>query len=235
MEPSHDSENFSLPSLPSDRHVMPFSEPLSSSPLGPPSSAGSKKPKKPAPITPRRFNRFFTPRSTKPRSHRALTEKSAPNYDDVYQSKRYVRASHRSKEPGRVFFQRDGNVHPPRTPSCSPNRNKKRKLMLSPDSSPIDPSPSKRVQFSRPSHQDFSLFQEDQREVETDIEIDEEEEDEYYARYETIPPAPQPRIRRSKLSGPNSRLLLRSFGGLSVTGRGRIGPDHCTCRTIIPY
>ncbi|KAK4909581.1 hypothetical protein LTR28_000161, partial [Elasticomyces elasticus] len=37
-------------------------ETLTSSPLAPPSSADSRKPKKPPPITPKRFTKFFTPR-----------------------------------------------------------------------------------------------------------------------------------------------------------------------------
>ena len=97
----------------------------------------------------------------------------------------------------------------------TPTLYKKRKsAYMSPESSPIQPSPSKRARTS--SLPNFTILEDEDAcsDVET---VD-------LAPEEAIIPLP---IRRTKAVGSTARILQRSFGGMLDVGRGRLR-DHCT-------
>lgn len=85
---------------------------------------------------------------------------------------------------------------------------------MSPESSPIQPSPSKRVRMSPLPN--FAILEDEDAcsDVET---VD-------LALGEASIPLP---IRRTKALGSTARILQRSFGGMLDVGRGRLR-DHCT-------
>ncbi|KAK7559466.1 Lethal(2)denticleless protein [Phyllosticta citricarpa] len=206
-----------LPSSP--RSTMPYedlpssSQTLASSPP-PPSSPSSRpvsrKPKKPPPITPKRFNKFFTPRTTRSNTSHST---SGRQLRDITRN-----AVNRKKPTPRrtVVF---SDSHAPGQENYSTpkvDHHRKRKLLPSPESSPIQPSPSKRsreqgfsVNFDIPDPNDVAS------DAETTI-LEEDEEEENY---------PMP-IKRAPLSGRAGRILSRSFGGSRAIGRGRMY-DHC--------
>ncbi|KAK8154667.1 WD repeat-containing protein-like protein [Phyllosticta citrichinensis] len=194
--------------------LPPSSQTFASSPpppSSPSSRPASRKPKKPPPITPKRFNKFFTPRTTRSNTSHSS---SGRQLRDITRN-----AINRKKPTPRrtVVF---SDSHAPgqenySTPKVEHHR--KRKLLPSPESSPIQPSPSKRsrehgfsVTFDLPDSNDVAS------DAETTI-LEEEEEE------EDIPPMP---IKRAPISGQTGRILSRSFGGSRAIGRGRMY-DHC--------
>ncbi|KAK8189386.1 WD40-repeat-containing domain protein [Phyllosticta capitalensis] len=191
--------------LPSSSQTF-ASSPPPSSPLQRPAS---RKPKKPPPITPKRFNKFFTPRTT--RTSTSHSSSSGRQLRDITRN-----AVNRKKPtPRRTVVFSDSHVLTQENHSTP--QHKKRKLLPSPESSPIQPSPSKRsrehasVNFDLPDHNDVASDAET-----TILEEEEEEMEESY-------PLP---IRRAPIAGRAGRILSRSFGGSRAIGRGRVY-DHC--------
>ncbi|KAF2489798.1 WD40 repeat-like protein [Lophium mytilinum] len=190
-----------------------------SSPLGPPSSTGSRKLKKPPPITPKRFTRFFTPRSSVHGSSRfSSLSKSGRQLQDITRSVNRRSNVHNGTPRKTVNFAdlpTPSDDHPV-TPQMD---SRKRKLAyLSPESSPIQSSPipsspSKRVRTA--SHQ-FTILEDTEVELETQALFFEEAER----------PRPQP-VRRSRALGSTARILQRSFGGAASVGRGAL-QDSCS-------
>ncbi|KAF2453573.1 WD40-repeat-containing domain protein [Lineolata rhizophorae] len=203
------------------------SEQLASSPMGPPSSTGSRKPKKPPPITPKRFNRFFTPRSSTGQRGASVSGKSGRQLRDITKnaSNRLIGAqSATSSSTSKSILFDDIPTRYDNESSQTPHigSSKKRKGLLSPESSPIPPSPSKKPRCDNASpHQGIHIIHEDDFRQSSSIESSLEPEDVAF---------PRP-IRKVNGLGSAGRILQRSFGGFNGLGRGyRV--DHCSdgCR-----
>ncbi|KAF2468900.1 WD repeat-containing protein-like protein [Lindgomyces ingoldianus] len=172
---------------------------LSSSPPHPSSTLGTRKPKKPPPITPKRFTRFFTPRSSvHGSSHPNSLRRSGRQLQDITQAAINRRPNAFRKTPPKTVNFADIMPNPqPETPKV--NSRKRKTPYLSPDSSPALPSPSKRSRLAAPPP----------------INILEDP---------VVHPAP---IKCIRSLGSSARILQRSFGGLAAIGRG-FHRDHCT-------
>ncbi|KAF9629385.1 hypothetical protein BFW01_g10588 [Lasiodiplodia theobromae] len=121
--------------------IPPSSQSLASSPP-PPSSPlrgrSSNKIRKPPPITPKRFNKFFTPRTTRSSTGHGA---SGRQLRDITRN-----AVNRKKAtPRRTVVFSDANVADSENFVTPKLGSKKRKLLPSPESSPIQPSPSKKA------------------------------------------------------------------------------------------
>ncbi|KAI5205298.1 hypothetical protein AUEXF2481DRAFT_44678 [Aureobasidium subglaciale EXF-2481] len=165
------------------------------------SLAASNKPKGQPSITPRRFTRFFTPVTTRS----STTSKSSKRLKDV--TKNAV---------NQVKF---GGFHD--VPQFETPR-KKRKVLPTPESSPVQPLDSSPLRplnyhYHVPSnlshHRDFDY---DASDIEEEDEEEEEEEEKHFPEL----------ITRLPNVGTSSRILQRSFGGGRAINRGRIN-DHC--------
>ncbi|KAF2011474.1 Lethal(2)denticleless protein [Aaosphaeria arxii CBS 175.79] len=179
---------------------MPFA--LSSSPPPAP-TMGSRKMKKPPPITPKRFTRFFTPRNTKSGSSSTLG-RSGRQLQEITQSAINRRNATRRTTPRKtVNFADAMEDTQPQTPES--NSRKRKGPYLSPETSPAQSSPSKRCRYVTPPP--FTILQDEQ------------------PIFDEAPVFPAP-IRRLKSLGGTSRILQRSFGGISSVGRGYV-QDHC--------
>ncbi|CAN9331491.1 unnamed protein product [Alternaria alternata] len=187
----------SSPCAPRSLRLQEPTPELCSSPP-PPSSATvcSRKPKRPPPITPKRFTRFFTPRNSKDVSSRTHLSRSGRQLQDITRSALNRSRETRSTPRKTVNFVDIEN--PMRTPQSSV---RKRKAYLSPASSPAQSSPSKRSRYVTPPAIDI---------LEDGLDLDDEDEP-------AIQPAP---IRRLRTLGRPSRTLQRSFGGILGVGRG---------------
>lgn len=187
----------SSPCAPRSLRLQEPTPELCSSPP-PPSSATvcSRKPKRPPPITPKRFTRFFTPRNSKDVSSRTHLSRSGRQLQDITRSALNRSRETRSTPRKTVNFVDIENLM--RTPQSSV---RKRKAYLSPASSPAQSSPSKRSRYVTPPAIDI---------LEDGLDLDDEDEP-------AIQPAP---IRRLRTLGRPSRTLQRSFGGILGVGRG---------------
>lgn len=181
-----------------------------SSPPPMPSTMGSRKPKKPPPITPKRFTRFFTPRNTKPSSGARSLGKSHRQLQDITRS-----ALNRSKNATKTTPRKSVNfvdIDAKKPALETPPMSRKRKTAyLSPETSPLQSSPSKRSKYvTHPHpHAHFSILEDEPEAI--------EEEPQHF-------PVP---IRRLRTMGGPARVLQRSFGGIPGIGRG-FPQDHCT-------
>ncbi|KAF1957897.1 WD40 repeat-like protein [Byssothecium circinans] len=176
----------------------PLSELLSSSP---PAAAvnvtGSRKPKKPPPITPRRLTRFFTPR-TSTHGSTSLSKSGRQLQDITRAAVNRGNATQKSTPRKTVNFAEVPDENSLETPKMTPR--KRKTPYLSPESSPLQSSPSKRSKYTTPTP--FTILED--------------------------PPAVHPApIRRLRSLGATARKLERSFGGMVGTGRGHIR-DHCS-------
>ncbi|PSN66020.1 WD repeat-containing protein-like protein [Corynespora cassiicola Philippines] len=186
----------------------PVLEPFCSSPPAPmPSVLASRKPKRPPPITPKRFTRFFTPRSSVHGSSSALGS-SGRQLQDITRAavnRRNANANQRSTPRKTVNFADviSGDENAVTTPQMASR--KRKSAYMSPETSPAQSSPSKRTKYISPTP--FEIL-----------------EDAPEAEVPAVYPAP---IRRLKSMGTISRTLERSFGGSLAIGRGFLS-DHCT-------
>ncbi|KAF2838153.1 WD40 repeat-like protein [Patellaria atrata CBS 101060] len=184
-----------------------------SSPMAPPSTTYGRKLRKPPPITPKRFNKFFTPRNslTGMVSSRS-TGRSGRQLRDITQRAVNRRNSRRgSSTQSKTLFVDVEEKENTRTPDTGSAR--KRRKLADPESSPMQPSPSKKA---RPRSSSAVSVLEPDIDLMSDDELPNPSVEEEY---------PQP-IRRLKSSGTNSRILQRSFGGRLGIDRG-MRVDHC--------
>lgn len=190
-----DARSGPLPELPSSPPPIPMAMPTA--------TMGSRKPKKPPPITPKRFTRFFTPRTSTHGSSKLSS--SGRQLQDITRSaiNRSNNATHRSTPRKTVNFADVMVEKPLETPQM--NSRKRKTPYLSPESSPAQSSPSKRSKLTTPPP--FTIL-----------------EDPPVFEEPRAFPAP---IRRLKSLGGTSRKLQRSFGGALGIGRGFVR-DHCT-------
>lgn len=188
----------SSPCAPRSIFIQEPTPELCSSP--PPTSAGTanpRKPKRPPPITPKRFTRFFTPRHSKDVSSRTSLTSSGRQLQDITRTAlNRNRATRTTPRKTVNFADIENQMHTPHSSS------RKRKSYLSPESSPALSSPSKRSRYVTPP----------------EIDILDESDSEEPAIY----PTP---IRRLRTLGGPSRTLQRSFGGILGVGRG-FRKDH---------
>lgn len=193
----------SSPCAPRSWLQEPTPELFSSSP--PPASTatlGARKPKRPPPITPKRFNRFFTPRNSKSGSSRVALSSSGRQLQDITRA-----AINRSHAATRTTPRKTVNFadveNELRTPQSSSR--KRKNLYMSPETSPAQSSPSKRSRYVTP--EPFAIL-----------------EDAPILNEPPVFPAP---VRRLRSLGGAPRTLQRSFGGILTVGRG-FRQDHCT-------
>jgi hypothetical protein len=193
----------SSPCAPRSRLQEPTPELFASSP--PPAftaSLGSRKPKRPPPITPKRFTRFFTPRNSKDVSSRTALSSSGRQLQDITRAAiNRSRAATRTTPRKTVNFADIENTM--RTPQS--RSGKRKNPYISPETSPAQSSPSKRSRYVTPPP----------------IEILEDA-----PVFDEPPVFPVP-VRRIRSLGGASRTLQRSFGGILSVGRG-FRRDHCT-------
>ncbi|KAK4992261.1 hypothetical protein LTR50_001241 [Elasticomyces elasticus] len=172
-------------------------ETLTSSPLAPPSSADSRKPKKPPPITPKRFTKFFTPRVSTLASRGS--GRSGRQLRDITRNAINRKTSARVGDGVKPRLFEDvetAGFEDITTPDLRPSKRRKRNAGL--DSSPPQSSPIKQDEVhSLPFqiHEDVSGSEES-----VDSEIPE-------SRTFQLP------IRRLGDRGTSQRILQRSFGG----------------------
>jgi WD40 repeat protein len=164
---------------------------------------GSRKPKRPPPITPKRFTRFFTPRNSKNASSRTALSSSGRQLQDITRAAlNRSRAATRTTPRKTVNFA-DVENNQMKTPTSSSR--KRKTLYLSPETSPVQSSPSKRSRYVTPPPitilEDAPTFDE--------------------------PPVFPVPVRRLRTLGGVSRTLQRSFGGTLSVGRG-FRRDHCS-------
>jgi len=161
---------------------------------------GPQKPKRAPPITPKRFTRFFTPRASTHGSSSISHGSSARQLQDITRAaiNRGRNASSRTTPRKTVNFADAMVENSIQTPKS--HTRKRKTPYLSPDTSPAQSSPSKRLRFITPP---FDILEDD---------------DEPHMHIEPI--------RRLKSLGGTSRILQRSFGGATGIGRG-FHRDHC--------
>lgn len=173
-------------------------------------SPDSQKPRKPPPITPRRFNRFFSPRSSV--SHgRQTASRAARQLQDITRNAINRGAASRTS-PRRPILFTDIDDRENLVPSPNLGSSRKRKSLPTPTSSPPQSSPCKRARRASP----------------VDIPSSPPEIPSVASRS----PSPKPvegkriiRIGASRLATAG-RILERSFGGSEALSRG-IRNDHC--------
>ncbi|KAH8725872.1 Lethal(2)denticleless protein [Phaeosphaeriaceae sp. PMI808] len=179
----------------SSPELFPSSPPMSTATMG------SRKPKRPPPITPKRFTRFFTPRNSKNESSRTGLSSSGRQLQDITRA-----ALNRSQAMPRTTPRKTVNFADIENPMRTPQSSRKRKTAyLSPETSPAQSSPSKRSRYITPPIailEDAPIFDEP-----------------------CTPLFPAP-VRRIRSLGGASRTLQRSFGGILSVGRG-FRRDHC--------
>ncbi|KAB8233826.1 WD40 repeat domain-containing protein [Aspergillus alliaceus] len=215
MVGSHD-----LPEVPRSEPVFPpLSQELPSSPPSIVSDAGvRRKPKKPPPVTPRSFRKFFTPRSmlnggsntSDVRTNRqALKALSSPAVNRLGPAfTRTLKAVETRPEPSDIL----------RTPS------RKRKFSFSSISSPFQSSPLRKVRVRHPIQ--------DNEEVNVtvrDLEVGSEVQTSELKPHDTVKPLRQVSpIRRSQALQTSGQLFMRNVTGARanrVTIRANSGTD----------
>ncbi|KAI9713132.1 MAG: hypothetical protein M1820_001117 [Bogoriella megaspora] len=209
---SSPAKSIDLPSASTDQ--------LLSSPLPGASTGGSRKTRRPPTITPKRFSRFFTPRSSST-AHQSPTKNSRSSRqlrDITRDSVNGVATARASSSTKRALFEDLPQLNSSQrsTPRSTPNKRKRTTPPL-PDSSPPRSSPC------YPSSQGLPPFA-----YSSDLPSP-------LASIDECSPFVSPRkqqvslepIRRVKLASCESRLLHRSFGGYDFVGRG-LRKDSCT-------
>jgi hypothetical protein len=162
----------------------------------------SRKPKRPPPITPKRFTRFFTPRNSKDVSSRTALSSSGRQLQDITRAalNRSHAATRTTPRKTVNFADVENQMHTPQS-----SARKRKTLYLSPETSPVQSSPSKRSRYVTPPSiailEDAPVFDEP-----------------------AVFPVP---VRRLRSLGGASRTLQRSFGGILSVGRG-FRRDHCS-------
>lgn len=185
--------------------MEPLADCPSSSPPAPPAppATTSTRIRKPPPITPKRFTRFFTPRTSTHGSSRLSS--SGRQLQDITRAaiNRSNHAVPKTTPRKAVNFADDMVENMVQTPQMSSR--KRKSLYPSPATSPLQSSPSKRCKYTTPPP--FTILED-------------------APTCEEVPIFPDP-IRRLKSLGGTSRKLQRSFGGALGIGRGYV-TDHCT-------
>ena len=195
-----------------DQHqILRDQENLGSSPLQPISkdvaSLSSRKMKKPPTITPKRFTRFFTPRTTLS-SRLGRQSKAGRQLRDITKNgANRIRHARQLLDPALVSVEDDDLYSRPL---------KRRKHSIDIASSPPQSSPLKHMQTA----DQIKIFED----VPTSPIVS--DEDEAIDLFDNTQELPQP-ITRLRQTGHTRRILQRSFGGFDALSRGRRWADHC--------
>lgn len=187
-----------------EKYQIPIEKENESSPLVPPATRSSsifsnQKIKKPPTVTPKRFTKFFTPRSTLS-SRGGRQSKAGRQLQDITKNGSNRRS--RSLLAGDEFVTDDLTSSRPL---------KRRKFSTDLSSSPPQSSPLKHVQSALPDDAPLSPTL--------------SEADTLPDLLEDWKPFPKP-VRRLPEPGRSRRILERSFGGYGAISRGIRGPDH---------
>lgn len=170
--------------------------------------SSSVKPKKPPTVTPKRFNKFFTPRpSLSTRAGRQ--SKAGRQLRDI--TKNGANRRRYSGRPQCDPFEIDENV------PASSRAIKRRKVFVDLAGSPPQSSPLKYIQPASPMPIPVDA-------TSSPTQVD---HDALLEMLDPFQPLPKP-IRRLRQQGPSQRILQRSFGGYDALSRGYRGFDHCT-------
>lgn len=202
MDKSH-----GLPAAPKSEPVLPPS--LQELPSSPPSIASDvaprRKPKKPPPVTPRSFKRFFTPRSMLSSGNSVVGVKSNRQALRILSSPALNRSgpafTRASKPSGNKTIQNEP-ADVIRTPA------RKRKLSFSSMSSPLQSSPLRRVRIRVSGGDEGDL-----EALCRDHDIGCEAENEVDKHVDTPKLYPVPPIRRSRVLETAGSLCMRSVSG----------------------
>jgi hypothetical protein len=182
----------------------PLSDCFNSSPPAP-FATTSRRIRKPPPITPKRFTRFFTPRNSTHGS--SSLSSSGRQLQDITRAaiNRSNNVVQKTTPRKTVNFADEMTENVVKTPQMSSR--KRKSLYMSPETSPavLQSSPSKRCKYTTPPP--FAILEDP-------------------PAFEEAPVFPAP-IRRLKALGGTARKLQRSFGGVLAVGRGH-ARDHCT-------
>ncbi len=186
------------------KDYLPSYKPRTSPQRSPPHTLSSKKEKRQPSVTPRKFTRFFTPRSHGPfaasSSRRALNDITAParNRNGIQSSPLPPVNGFGGQENSQIAFTRDM---------------KRRKLLHTPSPSPEDSSPEKSSKFSRPCDfhgegvEEYSDIYTSPYQPNTEERCNKEHKQ---ARSITCPPAR--RIQQLEARGLAGRLVQLSLG-----------------------
>ncbi|KAI9930368.1 hypothetical protein MW887_011121 [Aspergillus wentii] len=213
MDFSHD-----LPEVPRSEPVFPLLQEIPSSPPSIASDVGfRRKARKPPPVTPRSFRRFFTPRSVLNGGNSGGSVRTNRQALKVLSSPAVNRLGPAFTKTSKALGNRAAlseSADLIRTPS------KKRKLSFSSIGSPLQSSPLRKVRVRAPIHE----------EEEIDVTVREIEvggdNDETKSTTTEKPPQPVQPIRRSRALQTSGGLYMRSVSGLRadrVTMRSNSG------------
>lgn len=204
---SQGSQNESLAVDVLDHDVLPSSPLRSRSDTAAALRSSSLKPKKPPTVTPKRFNKFFTPRSSTLSGRGGRQSKAGRQLRDITQNGINRR---KAGTPG-VDFGDDADELFTARPL------KRRKQSLDMPSSPPQSSPLRKVE---PTNDRIDIDEDDCMSVSAMA------DDDLPDLMQRLEPFPKP-IRRLRHTGQSHRILQRSFGGFESTSRGFRGPEHC--------
>ena len=164
----------------------------------------SQKPKKPPTITPKRFTRFFTPR-TSTLSRAGRQSKAGRQLRDITKN-----GANRLRNARQLL---DPNLDDIDNNGLSSRPLKRRKHSIEVASSPPQSSPLKHVQTA----DQIKVFED----VPTSPAVSDDDE-----AIDLLDDMPAP-IKRLRQPGRAQKLLQRSFGGFDALTRGRRMNDHC--------
>lgn len=223
MDARHD-----LPEVPRSEPVFP---PTTSQepPSSPPSIASDvgyrRKPKKPPPVTPRSFRRFFTPRSMLDGGNSASSVRTNRQALKALSSPAVNRL-------GPAFTRTSKAVeHRPEAPDFTRTPTRKRKLSFSSIGSPLQSSPLKKVQVRHAVQNDEEVAV-PVRDIQLKIES---RDDDVKPNAVTKPPRQVLPVRRSQALQSSGALYMRSLSGFranrvtmrSNSGAGRLYIPLC--------
>lgn len=201
---SQESQSECLSTILVDHDILPSSPLKSRSDAAASLRSSTLKPKKPPTVTPKRFTKFFTPRSSSLSSQGGRQSKAGRQLRDITQDgnnrRRGSRLSLGLGEDGGDLF--------------SSRPLKRRKHSFDMPSSPPQSSPLRKVE---PVNDRIDVAEDDAISVDYDDLPD---------LIECLEPFPKP-IQRIRHTGRTHRLMQRSFGGYESTSRGFRGPEHC--------
>ncbi|KAK5167716.1 uncharacterized protein LTR77_007415 [Saxophila tyrrhenica] len=197
-EPLYSSQSSSY-----EQHkILDDQENLASSPI-----VHNHKPKKPPTVTPKRFTKFFTPRSSLS-SRRGRQSKAGRQLRDITKN-----GANRNRHPAALRRLEDEELG---VDALSERPSKRRKHSFNVGSSPPQSSPLKRVHVTDNVH-----VLED---VPSSPAIS--DEDDFAHLLEDLKPFPKP-VKQLRQTNSSAGILQRSFGGFDALSRGRRKADHC--------
>lgn len=192
-----------------DHDILPSSPLKARSDVAASLRSSSLKPKKPPTVTPKRFTKFFAPRSNTSSGRGGQQSKAGRQLRDITQN-----GNNRRRTTLGLGLGGDGDDLFLSRPI------KRRKQSFDIPSSPPQSSPLRKVE---PINDRIEVDDED------DISISAMDDDDLpdINIMDCIPqPFPKP-IQRIRHTVRNHRIIQRSFGGYESTSRGFRGPEHC--------